>query len=83
MPRLWTMIVAAVLGVILVLALGSYEAGTSLSHTCVLCRLGRVDTTLFGLTHSTFYENECSRWYPANVELSHAHIWEGEPARRY
>ena len=76
MFRLSNIIMALVVGGFLVLALGSIEAGSSLSYTCVLCRLGRVDTTLFGLKRSTYHENECSRWYPQNVEPSHTHIWE-------
>jgi len=72
----YTCVMALVVGGFLVLALGSIEAGSSLSYTCVLCRLGRVDTTLFGFKRSTYHENECSRWYPQNVEPSHTHIWE-------
>ena len=76
MFRLSNIIMALILGGFLVLALGSIEAGSSLSYTCVLCRLGRVDTTLFGFKRSTYHENECIRWYPQNVEPSHTHIWE-------
>ena len=53
MLRLWNIILALVASGLLFLALGSIEAGSSLSYTCVLCRLGRVDTTLFGFTRST------------------------------
>ena len=74
--RLSNIIMALIVGGFLFLALGSIEAGSSLSYTCVLCRLGRVDTTLFGFKRSTYHENECSRWYPQNVEPSHTHIWE-------
>jgi hypothetical protein len=74
--QLSNIIMALVVGGFLVLALGSIEAGSSLSYTCVLCRLGRVDTTLFGFKRSTYHENECIRWYPQNVEPSHTHIWE-------
>src|SRR3954471_3543829 len=49
---------------------------TKLSHTCVLCRLNRVDSSCLGLTLPSYYENECSRWYEAHVERSHGHIWE-------
>ncbi len=68
-------IMALILGGFL-LARGSIEAGSSLSYTCVLCRLGRVETTLFRCKRSTYHENECSRWYLQNVEPSHTHIWE-------
>jgi hypothetical protein len=47
-----------------------------MSHTCVICRLVRVETTRSGLKRLTFDENECSRWYPKNVEPNHTHIWE-------
>ena len=50
MLRLWNIILALIASGLLFLALGSIEAGSSLSYTCVLCRLGRVDTTLFGFT---------------------------------
>jgi hypothetical protein len=76
MLRLWRMMLTLGFAGFLILALGSYEAGSSLSYTCVLCRLGRVETTLFGFTRSTYHENECSRWYQKNVEPNHAHIWE-------
>ena len=76
MLRLWNIILALIASGLLFLALGSIEAGSSLSYTCVLCRLGRVDTTLFGFTRSTYHETDCSRWYPENVEPSHTHIWE-------
>jgi hypothetical protein len=80
MFRLWNKIVIIVValfaGGFLVQILGTLEAGTSTSFTCVLCRLGRTETTRFGWKRSSFYENECSRWYPKNVEPSHTHIWE-------
>jgi hypothetical protein len=69
-------VVAVILGGFLVSVLRSHEAGISMSYTCVLCRLGRVEKTVFGSKRSSFYENECSRWYPKNVEPSHTHIWE-------
>ena len=57
-----TIIVALFLGGFLVLILGSLEAGTTTSFTCVICRLCRTETTLFGWRRSTYQENECSRW---------------------
>jgi hypothetical protein len=74
--RFWRIILAIVVGGFLVLVLGSFEAGSSVSYTCVLCRLGRVEKTMFGLKSPSFCENECSQWYPKNVEPSHTHIWE-------
>ena len=47
-----------------------------LGHTCGVCRMSRVDAACFGLTHSTYHDNECSRWYLANVEPKHNHLWE-------
>jgi hypothetical protein len=47
-----------------------------MSYTCVLCRLDRVEKILYGLKNSSFFENECSQWYPKNVESTHTHIWE-------
>ena len=76
MFRVRNIITAIVLGGFMFLVLGSIEAGTSMSYTCVLCRLGRIESTLFGVKTSTNHENECSRWYPQNVEPSHTHIWE-------
>jgi hypothetical protein len=75
--RFWYILIIAValiLGGFLVVALGSREAGSSMSYTCVVCRLGRVEKTVFGSKSSSL--NECSRWYPKNVEPSHTHIWE-------
>lgn len=76
MARLGQVILGVVVAGILVGVLGSVEVGTGRSFTCVLCRLGRYDTTMFGLVRSSFHENECSRWYRANVEPNHAHVWE-------
>jgi hypothetical protein len=61
---------------VLALVVASAVQVSRLSHTCVACRLTRVDATCFGLTRSTYYENECSRWYSAHVEPVHAHVWE-------
>lgn len=58
------------------LMVGSCVQVSRLAQTCVVCRLTRVDSTCFGLTRSTYRENECSRWYTAHVEPSHVHIWE-------
>jgi hypothetical protein len=75
MPRPANVIVALIGCGLLVFTLGSIEAGSSSSYTCAVCRLGRADTTLFGFTRSTHFENECSRWYPENAERSHKHVW--------
>jgi hypothetical protein len=75
---IWYIIAALILGGagFLVVALRSREAGSSMSYTCVLCRIGRVEKTWFGLKSTSSYDNECSRWYPNNVEPSHTHVWE-------
>jgi hypothetical protein len=43
--------------------------------TCAVCRADRVDVHCLGLTWSNQEETDCSRWYRANVEHSHSHIW--------
>ena len=49
---------------------------TRKSQTCLICRLMRVDTTSAQQTTTKYEENECSRWYAANVEPHHNHVWE-------
>ncbi len=49
---------------------------TRASQTCLICRLTRVDTTSAQQTTTKYEENECSRWYAANVEPHHMHVWE-------
>jgi hypothetical protein len=49
---------------------------TSASQTCLICRLRRVDTTSAQQTTTKYEENECSRWFAANVEPHHKHVWE-------
>jgi hypothetical protein len=51
-------------------------AMTRVSQTCLICRLTRVDTTSAQQTTTKYEENECSRWYSANVEPNHKHVWE-------
>jgi hypothetical protein len=46
------------------------------SRTCLICRLTREDTTHAQRTTTKYEENECSRWYAANVEPHHNHVWE-------
>jgi hypothetical protein len=73
----WTGITLAIFAaVVFFVILGSIEAGSTLKYTCVLCRLDRVDTTLFGLNRSAYRPNKCSRWYWKHVEPSHVHVWE-------
>jgi hypothetical protein len=77
--RLWYIIIiiaALILGGFLVVDLRSRVAGSSTTYTCVVCRLGQVEKTVLALKSSSFYENECSRWYQQNVEPNHTHIWE-------
>jgi hypothetical protein len=47
-----------------------------MSQTCLICRVKRVYTTAAEQTTTRYVENECSRWYAANVELHHNHVWE-------
>jgi hypothetical protein len=60
----------------LALIVGSCVHISRLGHTCIACRLTRVDYTCFGFTRPAYYENECSQWYPSHVEAVHAHVWE-------
>jgi hypothetical protein len=46
------------------------------SHTCLICRLTRVTKVSADKTTTEYEENECSRWYTANVEPKHMHVWE-------
>ena len=45
-------------------------------QTCLICRLTRVDTTSAKQTTTKYEENACNRWYAANVEPHHMHVWE-------
>lgn len=47
--------------------------------TCAACRLDRLDHNIVGVRWSEFEESECSRWYAANVEPKHDHIWAEAP----
>jgi hypothetical protein len=49
---------------------------TRASQTCLICRLTRVETTSAKQTTTKYEENECSRWYAANVQPHHTHVWE-------
>jgi hypothetical protein len=44
-------------------------------YTCAVCRADRVDVHCLGLKWSRQEETQCSRWYQAHVERSHAHAW--------
>ncbi len=76
MFRVSNILVALILGGVSFLTFGSIEAGRSSSYTCILCRLSKFKTSLYGFSHSTYDENECSLWYARNVEPAHAHIWD-------
>ncbi len=72
MRRIGTLVAFAVFASVV----ASCVTVSHLSHTCVVCRLNRVDASCFSLTRSTYHENECSQWYPTHVEPAHTHIWE-------
>jgi hypothetical protein len=55
---------------------GASGTTTRTSRTCLICRLKQVDTASAGRTTTKYEENECSRWYAANVEPKHTHVWE-------
>lgn len=61
---------------VLALMIASVIPISHLSHTCVACRLARVDATCLGFTRSSYYPNECTQWYSGHVEPEHAHVWE-------
>jgi hypothetical protein len=45
-------------------------------HTCVVCRLERVDYQYGPVPISRYIETECALWYRSYVERSHKHVWE-------
>ncbi len=59
-----------------VLVAAAFVPVDRLRSICAYCHLGRADTTCFGLTTSSYRENECSRWYPSRVEPAHDHLWQ-------
>jgi len=73
---------AAVIEVLLVEAVAFPVSSTS-PFTCGVCRLERVDSTYFGFADSTFHENECSRWFRAQVDSAHRHTWDRGVVRGY
>jgi hypothetical protein len=46
-------------------------------YTCAVCREGKVESRLLGLSWASQHETDCSQWYRENVEPSHAHAWAG------
>jgi hypothetical protein len=69
-------LVVGFIGSVVLLLLSAADAGSRSYSTCVLCRLNRNDTRFFGVTRSSYEENDCTRWYHAHVDPAHAHIWE-------
>lgn len=65
---------AIVAGVALVVA--NFITVSHSSYTCVLCRSYRFDWKCLGVVIPSYAETDCSRWYAAHVEPSHAHLWE-------
>jgi len=75
--RRWVegVVVAGLLLLIAHLVLGS-RAGYRQRHTCVVCRLERVDRNWrYWTTTSAYRKTACSQWYAANVEPAHRHVW--------
>lgn len=69
-------VVTAFLLLIIAHLLLSSEAGHRRRFTCAVCRLNRVDdSSKFTGTATRFQESTCSKWYPANIESSHDHVW--------
>lgn len=72
-----TVIAGVVVGVLFIgWAIVTGVEVSRLNHTCAICRQYRLDTTCFGMTRSTYSDTECSRWYAAEVEPVHAHVWQ-------
>jgi hypothetical protein len=77
--RLLSVETAVAVTVILILGhmiLGSID-GTRIRHTCVTCRLERVNYKwrYSSSTQSTYKDTECSRWYSSRIQGSHNHDW--------
>lgn len=72
----------SVAGFLALLAASNLPVRSELGHSCVICRLNRVDSTLFHFTRSAYQPTECSRWYAEHVEPSHAHAWGRWPCGR-
>jgi hypothetical protein len=52
--------------------------------TCAACRLDHIERGFLGFRWSKYEESDCSRWYAANVESGHPHIWaRGAHCRRF
>lgn len=70
-----TTVVVVFAAILVHVFLGSI-AGWRLRHTCVVCRLERIDFH-WELRKATTEINEtaCSRWYSTNVEPNHDHDW--------
>jgi hypothetical protein len=48
---------------------------------CALCRIVRCDyKSVAGYGWSEFGINECSEWYPKNIESTHEHVWQRSPS---
>lgn len=69
--------VACVIIIVLAHLLLSSHAINRRYYTCALCRASRIDHTseLTGRTRSVFGESSCSKWYQANIEPDHNHLW--------
>lgn len=65
-----------IVAVIVLLVLGSFISVARWSETCVVCRLTRAHASYGPFPITRHYENNCSRWYAANVEARHDHLWE-------
>lgn len=70
-PRLLTFTFVAWLGSTLL----GFQFYYRRPYTCAVCRADKEDVHCLGLKWSHQEETDCSRWYRANVEPSHAHVW--------
>ena len=76
MTGLRNVLVVGFIGSVVLLLLSAKDVGSRAIDRCLLCRLQRSETKLFGTTRSSYAETDCSRWYRAHVEPEHVHIWE-------
>ena len=65
---------------VLLLLIGHMLLGSSAGylhrHTCVICRLERVDYNWqYWANTSTYNKTKCCKWYQSHVEPTHEHVW--------
>lgn len=71
------LLVACVIIIVVAHLLLSSHAVSRRYYTCATCRTSRIDYTseLTSRTHSVLTQSLCSKWYQANIESHHNHLW--------